>query len=247
MFISSLQDPKLIMNHSSRLHEARDTASLLTITLDLLTRTYPIISHTQSLPHGAQTLTPCPSTLGGVLITTPNAVLHVDQSGGVVGRAGDAWFPRVSGLTSVAPPDVGVMGTGPEGVDLDGAFVAWVALDETEATMFLPNGAVRSVRIEREGRAVHALGIGPELGTRLVRSERSAVCVLGERYGYGFMGSLDGEGVLVRVMRAAGAVAGTGVTAEEHLEESDEEMEDEDGEFTENVCRKELVELMIPW
>ncbi|KAG8693476.1 mRNA cleavage and polyadenylation factor subunit [Ceratobasidium sp. 394] len=227
-FLPGFNNPTLAVLYQSeltstgRLHEVRDTASLLTITLDLLTRTYPIIAHATSLPHDAQTLTPCPASLGGVLVTTPNAVLHVDHSGGVVGRAADGWSARVSGLSGIAPPDVGAMGTGPEGVDLDGAFVAWMPGEETEATMFLPNGAVRSLRIEREGRAVHALTIGTELGARVVRAERGAVCAFGEKHGYGFIGSADAESVLVRVVRGAGA------KVEEEAEESDEEMDDED-------------------
>ncbi|KAG8744304.1 mRNA cleavage and polyadenylation factor subunit [Ceratobasidium sp. 414] len=227
-FLPGFNSPTLAVLYQSeltstgRLHEVRDTASLLTITLDLLTRTYPVIAHATSLPHDAQTLTPCPASLGGVLVTTPNAVLHVDQSGGVVGRAADGWSSRVSGLSGIAPPDVGAMGTGPEGVDLDGAFVRWMPGEEVEATMFLPDGAVRSVRIEREGRAVHALTIGPELGGRVARAERGAVCAFGEKHGYGFIGSADAESVLVRVVR------GTGVKAEEEVEDSDEEMDDED-------------------
>ncbi|KAG8692927.1 mRNA cleavage and polyadenylation factor subunit, partial [Ceratobasidium sp. 395] len=231
-FLPGFNNPTLAVLYQSeltstgRLHEVRDTASLLTITLDILTRTYPIISHTTSLPHDAQTLTPCPSTLGGVLVTTPNTILHVDQSGGVVGRAADGWSARVSSLASIAAPDTNAMGTGPEGVDLDGAFVTWMSGEATEATMFLPNGAVRSVQVEREGRAVHALSIGPELGGRVVRAERGAVCVFGERCGFGFVGSVDAESVLVRVVRG---IAGTKV--EDEPEESDEEMDDDEDDL----------------
>lgn len=204
----------------SRLHEVRDTASLLTITLDILTRTYPVISHTPSLPHDSQTLIPCPPLVGGVLITTPNAVLHVDQAGGIVGRACDGWFSRVSGVSNVAPMDTTVMATGPEGIDIDGAFLTWVSQEESEATLFLPNGTIRGVRIDREGRAVHTLTIGPELA-RIARPERGSVCVVGERVV--FIGSMDGEGALTRVLR------GVGAAVEETVEESDEEMDDEDG------------------
>jgi cleavage and polyadenylation specificity factor subunit 1 len=204
----------------SRLHESRDTASLLTITLDLLTRTYPVISHTQNLPHDSQTITPCPPLVGGLLITTPNAVLHVDQAGGIVGRACDGWFSRVSGVPNVAPLDPTSMGAGPEGFDMDGAFLTWLLQEDNEATMFLPNGVVRSVRVDREGRAVHGLTIGPEVG-RVARPERGSVCVVGERAV--FVGSMDGEGVLAKIIRGMGAVV------EEPAEESDEEMEDEDG------------------
>ncbi|QRV81748.1 cleavage and polyadenylation specificity factor protein [Ceratobasidium sp. AG-Ba] len=206
-FLPGFNNPTLAVLYQSeltstgRLHEVRDTASLLTITLDLLTRTYPIISHTTSLPHDAQTLTACPASLGGVLITTPNSVLHVDQSGGIVGRASDGWSSRISSLTSIAPLDVNAMITGPEGVDLDGAFVTWMTSEEVEATMFLPNGAARSVKIEREGRAVHSLSIGAELGPRVVRPERNAVS---------------------RVIR------GVGTKVEEESDDSDEEMDDED-------------------
>ncbi|KAG8724310.1 mRNA cleavage and polyadenylation factor subunit [Ceratobasidium sp. 395] len=173
-------------------------------------------------PHDAQTLTPCPSTLGVVLVTTLNAILHVDQSGGVVGRAVDGWSAHVSPLTSIAAPYTLAMGTGPEGVDLNRASVTWMSGEETEAARFLPNGSVRSVQVEREGRVVHALSMGPELGGRVAKAERGAVCVFGERYGFGFIGSVDAESVLVRV------VGGIGAKAEDEPEESDEDMGDED-------------------
>ncbi|KAF8600601.1 hypothetical protein BDV93DRAFT_608605 [Ceratobasidium sp. AG-I] len=222
-FLPGFNNPTLAILYLSdftstgRLHEARDTASLLTITLDLINRTYPIISHSPSLPHDAQTLTACPPSLGGVLITTPDSILHVDQAGGVVGRASNAWSARVSALTSIAAPDVAALSSGPEGINLDGAFVNWLSQDDTEAAVFLPDGGVRSVKIEREGRSVHALNLGAEIG-RVARPERGAVCVVGEKAV--FVGSADGEGVLVKVLR--------GAAVEDPVDDSDEEMDDED-------------------
>ncbi|KAG8688697.1 mRNA cleavage and polyadenylation factor subunit [Ceratobasidium sp. 423] len=93
---------------------------------------------------------------------------------------------------------------------MDNAFVEWIG---AEPCLFLPNGSIRTVRIEREGRVVH---FGPEVG-RVARPERGSVCPVGERIL--FVGSLDGEAGLVRVIRG---------TAEVQEEESDEEMEDED-------------------
>lgn len=115
---------------------------------------------------------------------------------------------------------MGQLGSGAAGINLDGAFVTWVSQDESEAAVFLPDGGVRSVRIEREGRSVHALNIGAEVG-RVARPERGAVCLVGEKAV--FVGSADGEGVLVKIVR--------GAAAEEPVEESDEEVDDEDGEL----------------
>ena len=112
------------------------------------------------------------------------------------------------------------MSAGLAGINLDGAFVVWLSQDDTEAAVFLPDGGVRGVKIEREGRSVHALNVGVEVG-RVARPERGAVCVVGEKAV--FVGSTDGEGVLVKVVR--------GAAVEEPVEESDEEMDDEDGEW----------------
>ncbi|KEP51741.1 cleavage and polyadenylation specificity factor protein [Rhizoctonia solani 123E] len=211
-FLPGFNNPTLAVLYQSeftttgRLHEARDTVSLLTITLDVLTRTYPVISHTPSLPHDSQTLSPCHPSIGGVLVTTPNGILQVDQGGGIVGCASNHWFSRVSNVPNVAPPDQ----PNSEGFDMDNSFVEWIG---TEPCLFLPNGSIRTVRIEREGRVVH---FGPEVG-RVARPERGSVCPVGERIL--FVGSLDGEAGLARVVRG---------TAEVQEEESDEEMEDED-------------------
>ncbi|CAE6490781.1 unnamed protein product, partial [Rhizoctonia solani] len=212
-FLPGFNNPTLAVLYQSeftstgRLHEARDTVSLLTITLDLITRTYPVISHTSSLPHDSQALSPCHPSIGGVLITTPNGILQVDQAGGIVGRASNHWFSRVSNVPNVAAPDQ----PNSEGFDMDNAFIEWIG---TEPCLFLPNGSIRTVRIEREARVVQ---FGPEVG-RVARPERGSVCSIGERTL--FIGSLDGEAGLVRVVR------GTAEVQEE--EESDEEMEDED-------------------
>ncbi|CEL62153.1 Protein CFT1 OS=Cryptococcus neoformans var, neoformans serotype D (strain B-3501A) GN=CFT1 PE=3 SV=1 [Rhizoctonia solani AG-1 IB] len=212
-FLPGFNTPTLAVLYRSeftstgRLHEARDTVSLLTITLDLLTRTYPVISHTPSLPHDSQSLSPCPSSIGGVLITTPNGILHVDQAGGIVGRASNHWFSRVSSVINIAPPDQ----PNAEGFDMDNAFVEWIGL---EPCLFLASGSIRAVRVEREGRTVQ---FGAEVG-RIARPERGSVCSVGERAV--FIGSLDGEAALARVVRGAAEV--------QEEEESDEEMEDED-------------------
>ncbi|KAF8719078.1 mRNA cleavage, partial [Rhizoctonia solani] len=212
-FLPGFNNPTLAVLYKSeftstgRLHEARDTVSLLTITLDLLTRTYPVISHTSSLPHDSQTLSPCPSSIGGVLITTPNGILHVDQAGGIVGRASNHWFSRVSNAANIAPPDQ----PNAEGFDMDNAFIEWVG---TEPCLFLPSGSIRTVRVEREGRTIQFVS---EID-RIARPERGSVCPIGERAI--FIGSLDGEAALARVVR------GTAEVQEE--EESDDEMEDED-------------------
>ncbi|CAE6441366.1 unnamed protein product [Rhizoctonia solani] len=193
-FLPGFNNPTLAVLYRSeftstgRLHEAKDTVSLLTIALDLLTRTYPVISHTPSLPHDSQTLSPCHPSIGGVLITTPNGILQVDQAGGIVGRASNHWFSRVSNVSSVIPPDQ----PNSEGFDMDHSFIEWIG---TEPCLFLPNGSIRTVRIEREGRIVH---FGPEVG-RVARPERGSVCPVGERVL--FVGSLDGEAVLARVVR----------------------------------------------
>ncbi|KAG8780231.1 mRNA cleavage and polyadenylation factor subunit [Ceratobasidium sp. 428] len=193
---AELDIPEQEQNGARRLHEVLDTTSLITVTLDILTCTYPIISHATSLP---------------MTLKLSHRALAVD-----------GWSACVSPLTSIAAPYILAMGTGPEGVDLNRASVTWMSDEETEAARFLPNGSVRSVQVEREGRAVHALSIGPELGGRVAKAERGAVRVFGEWYGFGFIGSVDAESVLARV------VGGIGAKAEEEPEESDEDMGDED-------------------
>ncbi|QRW23646.1 cleavage and polyadenylation specificity factor protein [Rhizoctonia solani] len=119
------------------------------------------------------------------------AVLYKSEftTGGIVGRASNHWFSRVSNVANIAPPDQ----PNAEGFDMDNAFIEWVG---TEPASSFPLGPFEPI----------------------ARPERGSVCPIGERAI--FIGSLDGEAALARVVR--------GTTEIQEEEESDDEMEDED-------------------
>src|SRR6266404_9414534 len=92
------------MRPHSRLKEFKDTMSLYIFTLDLVSRTYPIITKVDGLPYDCLSLIPCSSSLGGVVILTSNAVIHVDQATRRVALSVNGWQPRVSDMPTLPTP-----------------------------------------------------------------------------------------------------------------------------------------------
>ncbi|KAI6021714.1 CPSF A subunit region-domain-containing protein [Pisolithus microcarpus] len=82
-----------------RLKEYRDTARLYIFTLDLLNHTYPVITTVEGLPYDCTSLLPCAASLGGVVIVTNNALIHVDQAARRVALPVNGWAARDSDLT----------------------------------------------------------------------------------------------------------------------------------------------------
>ncbi|KAI0073246.1 hypothetical protein K474DRAFT_235810 [Panus rudis PR-1116 ss-1] len=58
---------------TGRLKEFKDTVGMFIFTLDVVTRNCPIITAVENLPYDSLYLTPCSSSLGGVVVTTANA------------------------------------------------------------------------------------------------------------------------------------------------------------------------------
>ncbi|TFY80517.1 hypothetical protein EWM64_g3505, partial [Hericium alpestre] len=65
---------------TGRLKEYKDTMRLFIFTLDLITRSYPVITRVEGLPYDCLSLAPCSPALGGVVVLASNALMHVDQA-----------------------------------------------------------------------------------------------------------------------------------------------------------------------
>ena len=68
-------------------------------TLDLVSRAYP--TKFGGLPYDCLSLIPCSSALGGVVILTSNAVIHVDQATWHVAISVNGWQPHVSDMPTL--------------------------------------------------------------------------------------------------------------------------------------------------
>lgn len=139
-----------------------------------------VISTSPPLPYSCQHLTACPPAIGGVLLTTANGLLHLDQSGRVVAAPANGWLARDYPPGRARPP--GLDAPQPANNDdericekLEGARVAFVshAADSDDddahgdaggggaaavrALVWCPSGAVLALTFELAGRSVAAL------------------------------------------------------------------------------------------
>ena len=69
-----------IQTFVGRLACRKDTVSLIVISLDLHQKTYPVLYKVDGLPYNCTHIEAVPAPLGGVLIFSHNALIHLDQT-----------------------------------------------------------------------------------------------------------------------------------------------------------------------
>ena len=129
--------------------------SLYIFTLDLVSRTYPAITKVDGLPYDCLSLIPCSSALGGVVILTTNAVIHVDQATRRVALSVNGWQPRVSDMPTL-PTLVGM-----RELRLEGARMAFV--EERTLFVVLVDGSIVPFEFVIDGKVVSRLVVGKAL------------------------------------------------------------------------------------
>jgi cleavage and polyadenylation specificity factor subunit 1 len=158
---------------------------LYIFTLDLISRTYPVITKVDGLPYDSLSLIPCSSALGGVVILTSNAVIHVDQGTRRVALPVNGWQLRVSDMPTLPTP------VGMRDLCLEGARMAFV--EERTLFVVLSDSTIVPFEFVVDGKVVSRLVIG----TALAQTAPPSVVrkVHGEHL---FVGSMVGPSVLLR-------------------------------------------------
>lgn len=193
---------------NSRQESERDCYAVSFHALDPTSQTRPsnTIATISSLPTTSLSLFPCPTSLPGVLLLTPNALIHVDPSGNAVATAVNGFHQLESSLPADEAPGV-------SGLRLEGSRVIFLeeGKDSTEegALLFLSDGSVRSLKFEQEGQRVLRIWVGQEiLGMGPSPSEvvMTSLAPPGAKKGTGagtlaFVGSQLGDGALLKIAR----------------------------------------------
>ncbi|KAF8500474.1 CPSF A subunit region-domain-containing protein [Russula emetica] len=170
---------------TGRLKEFKDTMSLYIFTLDLVSRTYPTMTKVDGLPYDCLSLIPCSSALGGVVILTSNAVIHVDQATRRVALSVNGWQPRVSDMPTLPTP------VGMRELHLEGARMAFV--EERTLFVVLVDGTIVPFEFVVDGKVVSRLVIGNAL------AQTASPMVVQKAHGeHLFVGSMVGPSVLLR-------------------------------------------------
>lgn len=172
-----------------RLKEFKDTISLFIVTLDLNTRTYPIISQVHSLPYDCLALLPCPTSYGGVVVLAANSIFHVDQTGRTFGVQSNGWASRLTDIKLTEDTSAKT-----RNVPLEGARMMFV--DERTIFVYAVDGVVYSVELVVEGRAVTNLIISSPLVQLTIPT---VLCDVGGDHL--FVGSTVGPSLLLKTIR----------------------------------------------
>jgi len=169
------------------LKEFKDTVKLIIFTLDIAAQNYPIITLVEGLPHDCLNLLPCATSLGGVIVTTSNALIYVDQSSRRVALPLNGWTARFSDLSllPIASADQA------RKLALEGS--RSVFIDERTFFLILKDGTVYPIEIVVDGKTVSRLAMAPPLAQTAVPS---VTINIGEDHI--LVGSCVGPSVLLR-------------------------------------------------
>ncbi|RKO91040.1 hypothetical protein BDK51DRAFT_51243 [Blyttiomyces helicus] len=93
-----------VQTWTGRLVARKDTKSLIVVSLNISQKSYPVLFQVDGLAYNCHKLVPVPSPVGGILIFSPNAIIHMDQTSvpGVV-CAVNAYYGIESSIPSSAP------------------------------------------------------------------------------------------------------------------------------------------------
>ena len=217
-----------------RLENNKDTVQLFLLTLDV-TSTPPsstIISTALALPYDSLYLTPCPKDLGGVLVTTANSIIHLDQAGKRTGLSFNGWANIVSEFSKSDT-------ISDEILPLENSKILFVGSEL--ALLVIISGEVRAFTIQRDGRTISKLAlISTQLGrtvapsdVELIRSHLTPRAEDGSTTAcYAFVASLVGDSDLVRIdfrNETIEQADGKGFEETESVkQEKDDEMDEDD-------------------
>lgn len=147
-----------------------------------MTHNCPIITAVENLTYDSLYLTACSSTLGGVVVTTANSVIHVDQTSRRVACAINGWFSRVSDITV---PQTAL------DLQLEGSRAEFV--DDKTLFVILKDGTVYPVEVTADGRTVSQLTIAAPVARTTIPTIVRKV-----QDEFLFIGSIVGPSVLLK-------------------------------------------------
>lgn len=153
-FLPGLQKPTLAvlfrpeLTWTGSLSRKRDTMRVCVITLDANVSRFPLTLTSEPLPYDCLYMQACPAAVGGLLIVTASAVLHVDQTGRVVGTAVDGWFAKTSSL-AIQQHHLSV--------DLQHSQLIFTT--DAGGVIFVADGRALSFTVTTEGRSVTGIAL----------------------------------------------------------------------------------------
>jgi cleavage and polyadenylation specificity factor subunit 1 len=146
-----------------------------------------VITSADGLPHDCISLLPCPTSLGGVVVLTSNAIIYVDQTSRRIALPVNGWLARTSDIQLPhLPPNEQL-----HNLQLEGCRSAFV--DDKTIFVILKDGTVYPVEIAADGKNVSKLIMAPALAQSTIPT---VVRQVGREHL--FIGSTVGPSVLLK-------------------------------------------------
>ncbi|ORX60565.1 hypothetical protein DM01DRAFT_1300393 [Hesseltinella vesiculosa] len=156
-FLSDYYEPILAILYQTQqtwtgqMQEEKDTAGVVVVSLDLTENLYPVIYTVDKLPYDSFQLLALPKPVHGMMVVSPNAVLHLSQGSPGVGTAVNGYTKQITSFHNMKYDQANVS----LGVMLDGARALY--LGNGVAAIFLQNGDWLLVKFVQDGNKVVSL------------------------------------------------------------------------------------------
>ncbi|KAF9983556.1 Cleavage and polyadenylation specificity factor subunit 1, partial [Modicella reniformis] len=167
---------------TGRLAVRKDTCSLVVVSLNITHKTYPIIYSIDQLPYDCTKIIAVPKPVGGVLVVSANALIHLDQGSAGMGVGVNGFAPMVT--------DFPLHNQQHFDIALEGSEHVFLAQDQILFT--LRDGDMYVVGLQQEGRSLSGFKI-EKVGTSM---QTSCKCSIGP--GYFFVGSRYADSMLIK-------------------------------------------------
>ncbi|KAL1925408.1 uncharacterized protein VTP21DRAFT_291 [Calcarisporiella thermophila] len=169
-----------------RLSERSDTCCLLIVSLDVTKKVFPVIYYQDRLPFNCTQIIPMPRPVGGLLVVTADALIHLSQSSRAIGVAVNSFADKSTQfpIDSKAANQLQLV--------LEGCRV--VFLDGTHSLLVTRDGACCILEFLMDGSRVRNLKLS-KLSQRLVAP--SCACTFADRKLF-FLGSRLGDSLMVK-------------------------------------------------
>ncbi|KAF9438833.1 Cleavage and polyadenylation specificity factor subunit 1 [Entomortierella beljakovae] len=167
---------------SNRLAVRKDTCSLVVVSLDITHKLYPIIYSIDNLPYDCTKVIAIPKPIGGLLVVSANALIHLDQGSTGLGVAVNGYTPLITEYPLQSQHHFDIA--------LEGSNHVFLAPDQILFT--LRSGDMYVVELQQEGRSLSGFKI-EKAGASM---QTSCKCSLGT--GYYFVGSRYADSMLIK-------------------------------------------------
>lgn len=154
----------------------------MVVSLNITHKVYPIIYSIDNLPYDCTKIIAMPKPVGGLLVVSANALIHLDQGSSGMGVAVNGYAPLVTNFPLQDQYHFDIA--------LEGSQHVFLAPDQILFT--LRSGDMYVIELQQEGRSLSGFKI-EKAGTSM---QTSCKCALGA--GYYFVGSRYSDSMLIK-------------------------------------------------